>query len=154
VDAAFATVKKWSSRHDWAERLQAFQSGLFEEQTRKDLASQQQIASQWAERLNDLREKEWHVTQRLLDAAECFLENFGEEELSKMTLASVARALKVSSSIGRLAVAGGDLPADPDTSLSIVDRQFLEAAERLYGQAAREKAAAAANPDLPPVSNS
>ena len=50
--------------------------------------------------------------------AQCFLESFGEEDLHKMTLAQVSRALSISSRIGRSALAGAELPPDCSPAMS------------------------------------
>jgi hypothetical protein len=129
------TLKKWSTKHDWCERLQAFYSGLLEKQAADQLVLQRQSASLWADRLNQLREKEWDTAQKLLLASQCFLESFSDEERSKMSLPQAARALQVSSMIGRLALVGAELPCSAPVPVSPVQQQLLDALERVYGQA-------------------
>jgi hypothetical protein len=128
------TVKNWSSKFDWSGRLQSFHSGLLQDQAQTQAGLQNAHAADWHRRLEQFREQEWDAAQKLITAAQCFLETFGEEEVRRMTLAQVSRALKISSQVGRLALAGAELPAASDLELSPVQQQLLNAVKRLYGQ--------------------
>jgi hypothetical protein len=130
------TVKNWASKYGWSDRLVAFNSGLLQQQARDQAALQRQHAVEWAGRLHRFREQEWDAAQKLIAAAQCFLESFGEEELHKMTLAQVSRALKISSAVGRQALAGVPAPESSEPEVSPVQQQLLDAVKRLYGQAA------------------
>lgn len=148
---SLSTVKRWSSLHDWSGRIQAFNSGLLQQQALDQAARQRQHAAAWSARLDRFREQEWEAAQKLIIAAQCFLETFGEEDLHKMTLAQVSRALQVSSAIGRSALAGAELPASADPVLSPAQQQLLDAVKRVYGQAPAERdAARAAGPQKQP----
>jgi len=133
LGAALGTVKNWSSRFDWSGRIAAFNSGVLEQQARSEAATQTRQAADWAARLDRFREQEWDAAQKLLAAAQCFLESFGDDDLRKMTLAEVSRALKISSAIGRLALAGAELTDSSDPALSPVQHQLLDAINRVYG---------------------
>jgi hypothetical protein len=125
------TVKNWASKYDWSERLIAFNAGLFHQQA-ADLAEQhRKQAADWAARLSRFREQEWDAAQKLLSAAQCFLETFGDDALQKMTLSQVSRALRISSDIGRLALAGAELPQSSDPVMSPIQQQMLDALRRL-----------------------
>jgi len=136
LDEGLPTVKKWSSRFRWAARVNQFHAGLLQSSAAAAAAGQRRPAADWADRLQLFREQEWDAAQKLIAAARCFLESYGEDDLHKMTLAQVSRALKISSQIGRLALAGAELPAASDLDLSPVQQQFLNAVQRLYGQPA------------------
>ena len=138
------TVKNWSSKHGWAERLQTFQAGLLEEQARQHAACQLQQAADWNRRLADLREQEWEAAQKLNVVAQCFLETCGEDEVRRMTLAQVSRAVKVSSAVARSAITGAELPASSEAALSPVQQQLLAGLTRIYGASAP----AGSSPDL------
>jgi hypothetical protein len=126
-----ATVKNWASKYDWSDRWQAFNEGLAQQHA-ADIADRQrkQIAD-WSDRLNRFREQEWDAAQKLLSAAQCFLESFGEEALENMTLSQVSRALRISSQIARSALAGLELPASSEPVLVPLQQQMLEALKRL-----------------------
>jgi hypothetical protein len=130
------TVKNWASKYDWSERLLAFNSGLLQKQAGDQAERQRKQAADWADRLNSFREQEWDAAQKLIAAAQCFLESFGEEDLRNMTLSQVSRALKISSAIGRSALAGAELPESSDAEMSPLQQQLLDAVTRVYGQPA------------------
>ena len=129
------TVKRWASRYNWSERLHAFYSGLLQAESHAQAALQRRHAAEWAGRLDRFREQEWDAAQKLIAAAQCFLESFGEEDLHKMNLAQVSRALKISSAIGRQALAGIPLPESSEPEVSPAQQQLLDAVKRIYGQA-------------------
>ena len=144
------TVKNWSSRFDWGQRILDFESGLLNQQAKDRAQIQRESDQQWAARLDDLREHEWDVSQKLLNAARCFLETFGEEELSKMTLAQVSRALLLSSTLGRRALEGAEVSQSSEGTESSLPTEFEEALRRAYGPAASAQSApsATASPNL------
>jgi hypothetical protein len=63
-----------------------------------------------------------------------------------MTLSQVSRALRISSEIGRSALAGGKLPSSSEPSLSPLQQQLLDAVTRVYGQPSQPQAATLATP--------
>ncbi len=136
IGEGLPTIKNWSSKYSWTERLDAFQSGLARQEVEQQTVAHRKNAAQWADRLNRFREQEWDASQKLLAAAQCFLENFGDEDLQKMTLAQVSRALRISSDIGRLSLAGAELPASSEPEISPLQQQMLDAVKRVYGEAA------------------
>src|SRR5262245_22483284 len=125
------TLKNWSSRFQWNQRLQSFNEGLLQNQVHQRLEFQQKHAAGWAERLNRFREQEWDAAQKLLSVAQCFLESFGDEQLARMTLTQVSRALSISSSVARSAIAGAELPPGAGPVLSPAQQQMLDALKRL-----------------------
>ena len=130
------TVRNWSSKFRWAERIHAYQAGLLQAQARQHAAGQLQQAADWNRRLLDLREQEWAAAQKLNVVAQCFLETCGDDDLRRMTLAQASRALQISSSVARSAIAGAELPAAPETGLSPLQEQLLAGLTRIYGPAA------------------
>jgi hypothetical protein len=128
-----ATVKKWSSRYRWRERIQAFNSGLLRQQAEVQSALRAQQAADWARRSSDYREQEWAAAQKLLGAVQCFLESFGDRDLEKMTLAQVSRALQISSHIARQALRGAGGPEGP--VLAPLQLELAAALKKAYGQA-------------------
>ena len=127
------TLKNWSSKHGWAERLQTYQAGLLQEQARHHAACHLQQAADWNRRLVALREQEWDAALKLNAVAQCFLETCGEDEVRRMTLAQVSRALKISSAVARSAITGAELPPSAETELSPLQQQLLAGLNRIYG---------------------
>ena len=101
--------------------------------SRHHAACHLQQAADWNRRLVDLREQEWEAAQKLNAVAQCFLETCGEDEVRRMTLAQVSRALKISSAVARSAITGAELPASSETGLSPLQQQLLAGLTRIYG---------------------
>jgi hypothetical protein len=129
-----ATVKNWSSKYRWTDRLNAFQSGLLQTQIAAATALSRQHAADWDRRTREFREHEWAAGQKLLAAVLCFLENFGDREVEKMTLAQVSRALKISTQISRQALGGHLLP--DESAPSTLEATLSAALQKAYGQPA------------------
>lgn len=127
-----ATVKKWSSRYRWRERIQAFNSGLLRQQAEVQSALCARQAADWARRSSEYREQEWAAAQKLLGAVQCFLESFGDRDLEKMTLSQVSRALQVSSHIARQALRGAEGPEGP--VLAPIQLELAAALKKAYSQ--------------------
>lgn len=64
-----------------------------------------------------LREQQWIAAQKLLAVVQCFLENFGDEQLEKMTLSQATSALVVALKISRMAITGCGLPHQTEPAL-------------------------------------
>ncbi len=132
LDEAIGTIKKWSSKFDWSDRIQSFNAGVLQQQAESEAASRREQAAQWSARLAELRHQEWTAAQKLLCAVHCFLETCGEEQLQKMTISQVARALNISSNISRLAITGGDLPENAEPALSPIQIKLTNALKRAF----------------------
>ena len=130
------TVKNWASKYEWSQRLLHFNSGLLKQQAADSAERQRKQAADWAQRLNRFREQEWDAAQKLLSAAQCFLETFGDAHVQNMNLSQVSRAISISSDIARSAVTGLELPPSSEPALAPVQQQMLEALQRLSGQPA------------------
>lgn len=98
------TIKNWSSRYNWSERIQSFNSGLLQQHAEAEAAAQRQRSADWTKRMDEYREQHWIASQKLLAAARCFLESYDDTQVQKMTLAEVSRAIDISSRIGLLAL--------------------------------------------------
>src|SRR4051794_15047380 len=130
------TVKNWASKHDWSERLLAFASGVLQQHASDTAEQQRKQAADWAERLNRFREQEWDAAQKLLSAARCFLETFGEEALENMTLSHVSRSLRIPPDPARSPLAGLKTPFSAEPAVSPIQQQMLDALQRLSSQPA------------------
>lgn len=137
------TVKNWSAKYDWSDRLQAYHAGILQEHAQDQALLHRQQLADWNRRLSQFREQEWEAAQKLIVAAHCFLESFGEDDLRRMTLSQAARALKVSSAMARSALTGSEFPADVASELSPIQQQLLAGVSRVYGDSPQ-------SPDLKP----
>jgi hypothetical protein len=62
------------------------------------------------------------------------LDAFGDDELRRMTLAQVSRALRIASTLARSALVGAELPASSGPQTTPLQQQLLNAVKCLYGQ--------------------
>lgn len=131
-----STVKKWSVRHRWSERVSAFNAGLLQQQVDARIALHREHAADWARRTRECREQEWETAQKLRAAAQCFLETVGDREVGKMTLAQASRALQVAARLARQALSDAPLP---ETTLHAPIQLEIEAAlKKAFGQPSPE----------------
>jgi len=128
------TVRRWSSRYRWSARLHAFQSGLLRRHAAAEAESCRKLAADWARRDGKFREEEWSAAQKLLTAAQCYLENLGEREVEKMSLAQVSRAILIATRISRDALRSNPLPEE--TALSPIQEELTAALRIAYGRPA------------------
>jgi hypothetical protein len=143
------TVKTWSSKYHWSERIHSFNSGLLQQQAEAEAAARRQQATDWARRTSEHREQEWATAQKLLAAVHCFLESFGDREVEKMTLAQVSRALQISSRIARQALSGTSGPETP--TLAPLQMELASSLKRAYTLPPIPSAAPGANPIPEPL---
>jgi hypothetical protein len=136
LDENIDTVRRWSSKFDWRDRIHSFNAGLLQQQAEAEAAVRLEHAAEWASRLASLRREEWSAAQKLLSTVQCFLETCGEDQLQKMTLGQVGRALNISSKIGRLAISGADNAEKTAPQVSPVHSQLDEALKRLFSNGA------------------
>jgi hypothetical protein len=125
------TVKRWSSKYHWSDRIQSFNSGLLQQQAAAEAATCRKTAADWTRRTSEYREQEWDAAQKLLGAAQCFLESFGERDVERMTLAQVSRALQIASRIARQALSGGTMAEEP--ALAPLQAELAAALDKAYG---------------------
>ena len=149
-----ATVKNWSSKYRWSDRLLAYQSGLLQTQAAAEAALARSSAAEWSRRSREFREHEWLAGQKLLGAALCFLEDFGDREVEKMTLAQVSRAVHISTRISRSALSGELFP--DEAAPSALEASLAAALQKAYGQPAAPalgapSLGAPAGPDVAPA---
>ncbi len=118
LDMGIDAIKKWSSRFDWNDRIHSFNAEILQQQMQAEVASQSEQVAEWSARMAALREQQWAAAQKLLAVVQCYLENFGDEQLEKMTLSHATRALVIASKIARMALAGIEHPEKSKPELS------------------------------------
>jgi hypothetical protein len=129
-----ATVKNWSSKYGWSDRIQSYNAGLLQQQAEAEMAACREEAADWARRTREYREQEWDTVQKLRLVAQCFLESVGDQEIEKMTLAQVSRAIAISSRIARQVLSGGYGPEE--LPLAPAQMELLAALKKAYAQPA------------------
>ncbi|MCX6913472.1 MAG: hypothetical protein NT167_10565 [Verrucomicrobia bacterium] len=128
------TVKFWSSKYRWSERINAFNSGLLQQQAEMETAARCRQAADWSRRTDEYREQEWAVAQKLLLAAHCFLENLGDREVEKMSLAQVSRALEIYARLARHSLTNPSVSDTPP--LAPLQVELAAALKKAFGSPA------------------
>jgi len=124
------TVKNWSSKYDWSERINRFNSGVLEQEAQAETEAARKTAADWAQRTQQFREQEWESAQQLLTVVQCCLENFGERDLEKIRLSELSRALNVACRMSRSALQNPTTD-DDRPSLSPIQNELLAALDKI-----------------------
>jgi len=96
-------VERWSQRFDWPGRVDAHTAylGTVEREAVEVVARGK--AAEWAKRQQELREQEWEMHGKCIEAARRALGAFMTREKIYANLADISRMLEVASKLGRLA---------------------------------------------------
>ncbi|MDB6059040.1 MAG: hypothetical protein JWO95_2884, partial [Verrucomicrobiales bacterium] len=106
--------------------IQSFNAATFQEASVAEaVALQRQEIVEWSARMRLQRELQWIAGQELLEAANGWLANFGDDQLEKVTLSQVTRAIVIGSKIGRMAIAGFENPLDAKSSVPASRSELL-----------------------------
>ena len=96
-------IERWSSRWQWVERVASHASHLAVVEREATEALARGKSAEWLTRQQTLRESEWEMHEKCIEAARKALEKFMEKDKVFATLADIARMLEVASKLGRLA---------------------------------------------------
>jgi hypothetical protein len=96
-----ALMERWSKRHRWVERTDAYVRHLAKVEAEAQTALVREKAAEWGKRQQELREEEWQLRGELVTAARNVLKRFTEGGKGA-TLGDIARALELASKLGRL----------------------------------------------------
>ena len=66
-------IGRWSRRHDWQERVAAWDSEQFRIQVEAEIAQMRQEGRSWAERSKQIREQEFLIGRKLLEKAQVMI---------------------------------------------------------------------------------
>ena len=128
-------LKRWSSKFDWSNRVQAHATHLAVVEREAHEALARGKAAQWLTRQQELREREWEMHEKCLAAAKRALTTFMEREKVYANLADIARILEVASKLGRLASGmATDRTEVTGEDGGPVRIEFTAALEKIYGQ--------------------
>ena len=121
-----------------AERDKAIDTGVMDafnaaiqQQAEMEAAARCRQAADWSRRTDEYREQEWAVAQKLLLAAHCFLENLGDREVEKMSLAQVSRALEIYARLARHSLSNASASDTPP--LAPLQVELAAALKKAFG---------------------
>jgi hypothetical protein len=100
---SMALLERWSSRWRWPERAQAHATHLAAVEREAAEALARTKAVEWLKRTEAVREREWEMHEKCIEAARRGLKAFMERDKVYANLADISRMLEVASKLGRLA---------------------------------------------------
>jgi hypothetical protein len=134
-------LERWASHYGWADRIRAKAVYLAKLEREATAGVVKVKAAEWLARQQGLREREWSVQERCIDAAEEALRRFLSDPERKSSLAEIARILDTASKLGRLA---SGMPTDRTEVAAEVnvtlDVEWEMALKKVYGEQAEKKA--------------
>ena len=96
-------IQRWSGRWRWPERVAAHAAHLAVVERDATEALARGKAAEWLKRTEAVREREWEMHEKCIEAARRGLKAFMEREKVYANLADISRILEVASKLGRLA---------------------------------------------------
>ena len=96
-------IRRWSARWRWTERVAAHASHLATVEREATEAMARGKSAEWLTRQQQIRECEWEMHEKCIEAARRGLKAFMEREKVYANLSDIARILEVASRLGRLA---------------------------------------------------
>ncbi len=128
-------IQRWSSRWQWVERVASHGAYLAVVEREATEALARGKAAEWLTRQQTLRESEWEMHEKCIEAARKALAKFMEKDKVFATLADIARMLEVASKLGRLATG---MPTDK-TEITGEDGgpirvEITAALDKIYGK--------------------
>jgi hypothetical protein len=128
-------VKRWSAKFDWSARVTAHGQHLALVEREAVEAVARGKAAEWETREQKLRETEWAMHERAIEAAKRGLDAYMEREKVYANLADIARMLEIASKLGRLATGlGTDGERGRGNDLPAVRVEVRVALEKIYGE--------------------
>jgi hypothetical protein len=96
-------IERWSRKLDWPGRVQAHATHMAVVEREATEVMARSKAAEWLKRAEDVREREWEMHEKCIDAARRALKAFMDREKVYANLADISRILEVASKLGRLA---------------------------------------------------
>jgi hypothetical protein len=127
-------MKRWSSRHSWAQRIAAHAEHLAARQRNAEDRLCLEKAALWMERQESLREQEWELHEQCILAGRKALEMFMAKEMKAAKLSDIAKILELASKLGRLASGMSTLSIEhTGTDGGPIRVEFEAALKKVYG---------------------
>jgi hypothetical protein len=128
-------IERWAAKFDWRSRVAAHATHLaIVEREAVEVAARSK-AAEWQSREQKLRETEWAMHERAIEAAKRGLDAYMAREKVYANLADIARMLEIASKLGRLATGlGTDGERRNGDDLPTVRVEVTVALEKIYGE--------------------
>jgi hypothetical protein len=127
-------IERWSAKFDWPARVQAQAAHLAVVEREAIEAVARGKAAEWESREQQLRETEWAMHERAIEAAKRGLDAYMAREKVYANLADIARMLEIASKLGRLATGLDDGDRRKGDDLPTVRVEVNVALQKIYGE--------------------
>jgi hypothetical protein len=128
-------IRRWSAKYGWTERVAAHGAHLAIVEREAIEAVARAKGPQWEAREQQLRETEWAMHERAIEAAKRGLDEYMKRDKVYANLADIARMLEIASKLGRLATGlGTDGERRKGDDLPAVRVEVTVALEKIYGE--------------------
>ncbi len=127
-------IARWATKFGWQERLAAYATHLAIVEREAIEALVRSKAAEWETRELKLRETEWAMHERAIEAAKRGLDAYMARDKVYANLADIARMLEIASKLGRLATGLGTDGERKGDDLPAVRVEVTVALEKIYGE--------------------
>src|SRR3954463_7362832 len=112
LDLNISTVKEWSAKHHWVDRILEYEAHLFNTRINSDAAAAKELALAKGEREALRRQKSTKLSNFLMQLAEKLLEHHVLHNLDKTKLSDILKLFALAAKIDLLSA--DDASTDPD----------------------------------------
>jgi hypothetical protein len=127
-------IRRWCAKYGWTSRVQAHAAHLAMVERQATEAATRSKAGEWLARHERIREREWAMHEKCIEAAGEALKRFMENPNRRATLADIARILEVASKLGRMASGMAtevtEVTGEIDINLKV---EIEQAIKKVYG---------------------
>ena len=128
-------IERWAAKFDWRSRVAAHATHLAIVEREAIEVAARSKAAEWQGREQKLRETEWAMHERAIEAAKRGLDAYMAREKVYANLADIARMLEIASKLGRLATGlGTDGDRRNGDDLPTMRVEVTVALEKIYGE--------------------
>ena len=128
-------IERWAAKFDWRSRVAAHATHLAIVEREAIEVAARSKAAEWQSREQKLRETEWAMHERAIEAAKRGLDAYMARDKVYANLADIARMLEIASKLGRLATGlGTDGERRNGDDLPTVRVEVTVALEKIYGE--------------------
>jgi len=128
-------MERWAAKFDWRSRVAAHATHLAIVERESIEVAARSKAAEWQSREQKLRETEWAMHERAIEAAKRGLDAYMSRDKVYANLADIARMLEIASKLGRLATGlGTDGERRNGDDLPTVRVEVTVALEKIYGE--------------------
>ena len=128
-------IERWAAKFDWRSRVAAHATHLAIVEREAIEVAARGKAAEWQSREQKLRETEWAMHERAIEAAKRGLDAYMSRDKVYANLADIARMLEIASKLGRLATGlGTDGERRNGDDLPTMRVEVTVALEKIYGE--------------------